>query len=152
VLQVDTPAGLYENPKSRAVAGFIGNMNFFAGTVVGSTAAMTEIDVQGIGRQRVDASVSRHHVGARVLMAIRPEKLALSLDAPVGSHGSVAGILQATAYLGDRRQFYTKINGKAEPVIASVQNHHHALPQDIEQGKDVWLTWRNDAFVVLDHE
>lgn len=152
VLQMDTPAGLYENPRNREVAGFIGNMNFFTGTVVDSTATMTEIDVEGIGRQRVAAAASRHHMGMHVLMAIRPEKLMLVFEAPVGPEGSVAGILHTTTYLGETRQFYVKIGGKADPVVISAQNQRHAVPQDIEQGRAVWLTWGNDAFVVLDHE
>ncbi|NRB36628.1 MAG: ABC transporter ATP-binding protein, partial [Rhodobacteraceae bacterium] len=44
VLQVDTPAGLYETPKSRDVASFIGNMNFFRGTVHRNGADMGRIE------------------------------------------------------------------------------------------------------------
>lgn len=151
VLQVDTPSGLYENPKSRAVAAFIGNMNFFHGKVVGSTANVTEIDIEGIGRQRVDAAVSRHPVGAQVLMAIRPEKLVANFAAPAATTEAVSGVLHATTYLGDRRHFYTKIDGRAELIVSSAQNQHHETSRETKQGRPVWLTWGNDAFVVLDH-
>ncbi|MDC0343759.1 ABC transporter ATP-binding protein, partial [bacterium] len=49
VLQVDTPSGLYETPKNREVASFIGNMNFFRGTVRRNGAAMGAVETEGLG-------------------------------------------------------------------------------------------------------
>ena len=49
VLQVDTPEGLYEAPKTREVASFIGNMNFFQGTVRRNGSNETAIETQGLG-------------------------------------------------------------------------------------------------------
>jgi putrescine transport system ATP-binding protein len=127
-------------------------MNFFAGKVVRSTPNATEIEVEGLGLQRVDAAVSRHSVGALVVIAIRPEKLMLSFEPRAGAQNSVAGSLQATSYLGERRLFFAEIEGKSAPVAISTQNHSHALPQDFKAGRAIWLSWGHDAFGVLDHE
>ena len=152
VLQIDTPSGLYENPTNREVASFIGNMNFFAGTVANIDNTAAEIDAAGLGRLHMEASRLRHCHGAQVLVAMRPEKLSLSLQKPNVARNVVAGTLQTTAYLGERRQFYVKIDGKAEPVAVSMQSQRRAIPQDIEQGGTVWLSWNDDAFVVLDQD
>ena len=49
VLQVDTPAGLYESPNSRAVASFIGNMNFFPGKLRRNGTAGAVVETEGLG-------------------------------------------------------------------------------------------------------
>jgi spermidine/putrescine ABC transporter ATP-binding subunit len=152
VLQIDTPAGLYENPKNREVASFIGTMNFFAGKVAKIDTTTAEIDAEGLGRLHMAAGALHHATGARVLVAMRPEKFSLSLERPEDALNLVAGTLQTTAYLGERRQFYVEINGKAEPIAVSMQNQRRAIPQDLEHGRMVWLSWDNDAFVVLDQD
>jgi spermidine/putrescine ABC transporter ATP-binding subunit len=152
VLQTDTPAVLYENPSSRAVASFVGTMNFFAGNVAASSAATTTINAEGLGQVAVGAAASRHPLGAAVVLAVRPENLTLSLELPINTKNFVAGTVQTTAYLGERRQFRVQLNGKVHPVVISAQNERRSLPQDIEQGRAVWLSWTDDAFVVFEHE
>lgn len=83
---------------------------------------------------------------------MRPEKLTLSLDPPEHARNTVAGTLMTTAYLGERRQYFVKIDGKAEPVAVSMQNSQRHMPQGLEQGRAVWMSWRDDAYVVLDHD
>ena len=151
VLQIDTPAGLYENPANREVAGFIGNMNFFIGKVTKTGPLMADLQVEGLGHVQVETSAIRQPQNARVLLAMRPEKLTLSLDPPEGALNSVSGTLYTTAYLGGLRQFYVMIDGRADPVAVSTQNQRRAMPQDIEQGRKIWLSWHNDAFVVLEN-
>jgi len=58
-LQVDTPTLLYEAPKSREVAAFIGNMNFFDArvTAVDRGSATVDAGVLGINGQDLDAAL-----------------------------------------------------------------------------------------------
>jgi spermidine/putrescine ABC transporter ATP-binding subunit len=150
VLQVDTPAGLYENPANREVASFIGNMNFFSASVMRITGPMTELEVEGLGRLEI-ATGDLLTAGARkVLVAIRPEKLTLGLEPPRSAQRAVEGKVHTSSYLGERRQFYVKIDGKAEPVVVSTQNHNRIDSTEIDQGSKVWLSWRDDALFLLD--
>ena len=150
VLQIDTPAGLYENPKCRAVASFIGHMNFFAGKVSRSGPMRAEIEAEGLGRIPVDAGTLRHPDGARVLVAMRPEKLVLSLTPPETTENTMAGTVLTTTYMGERRQHYIGINGKSDPVAVSISNQRRTAMHDLDQGQKVWLSWPDDAYVVLD--
>ena len=81
VMQIDTPINLYERPKNKFVAGFIGNpaMNFANGTVEGSGP---ERFVAEGGEWEIDLpqSVAGRLAGARgraITMGIRPEDVSV---------------------------------------------------------------------------
>ncbi len=102
VLQVADPKTIYELPNSRAVASFIGTMNFFHGRVIGPDGASVVVDVPDFGHLPVPKNGADHLVpGAPVTIAIRPEKLLLS-DVPVT--GSATAHVESMQYLGDRSQ------------------------------------------------
>src|SRR6266550_776096 len=82
VLQVADPKTLYEAPSSRAVASFIGTMNFFEGRVlaVGQTIS---IETRALNRIEAPLQKSVNIAGeARIVVAIRPEKLVLLREPP----------------------------------------------------------------------
>src|SRR5436190_7292895 len=81
VLQVADPKTLYDKPVSRAVADFIGTMNFFEARIVGVEAGKAVVDSPALGRVEAALHESQSFgIGARVLIAIRPEKLQLSRE------------------------------------------------------------------------
>jgi spermidine/putrescine transport system ATP-binding protein/putrescine transport system ATP-binding protein len=147
VLQVAAPKTLYESPASRAVAGFIGTMNVFEGRVteIGGGAALVE--TQALKRVTVTLAPAAHFdAGARVLVAIRPEKLTLSrtpLDA------SVSGRLISAAYLGDRSQFQVRLEAAGDPVLVSAPNNGGADDRRFETGDLVYLSWAGDGPILL---
>ncbi|MGX0879564.1 spermidine/putrescine ABC transporter ATP-binding subunit [Roseovarius sp. MBR-154] len=149
VLQVDTPAGLYETPKTREVARFIGNMNFFDGRVRRNGAAIGAVEAEGLGHIPMPVDRLDKPDGAPVQVALRPEKFSLSTTRPEGAH-VVEGRLSTTSYLGERSHHYVMIPGRQEPVAVSTPNH--ARPAGGSQGSDgtVWLSWSPDAMVILD--
>lgn len=154
VLQVDTPSGLYETPKTREVASFIGNMNFFNGIVRRNGAAMGAIETEGLGTIPIPVDHLTKPDGAPVQVALRPEKFALSADKPADKPASeiaIEGALNTSAYLGERSHYYIKIDGKAEPVSVSSPNSARA---GLEQatGAPVWLSFDPASIVVLDAE
>jgi spermidine/putrescine ABC transporter ATP-binding subunit len=146
VTQVDTPTGLYDRPKNRAIAGFIGNMNFFDAIV--SRRETPQIDIQGLGRVPLNGHALSHADGAAALVAIRPEKLALHRSAP--AEGAVAGVVQARQYLGGRQMLHVSVAGRSAPISVAVQDGQDNMTCSLAQGQPVWLTWKDDAFLVLD--
>ncbi|WP_333834611.1 ABC transporter ATP-binding protein [Rubrimonas sp.] len=149
VLQVDTPDGLYERPRSRAVAQFIGTMNFLDGRVLSRADGRATLGVGALGEIRVAAPEGRAATGATVCVAIRPEKIALHSAAPACGRG-VAGALETTSYLGERSHFRVRVRGCAEPVAVSAPNADAASLRALPEGAPVWLSWRDDAFILLD--
>lgn len=152
VLQVDTPAQLYEAPKTREVASFIGNMNFFRGTVRRNGSAMAAIETEGLGTIPIPAADLVKPDGAPVQIALRPEKFTLSATRPQDRQ-AVEGRVSTAAYLGERSNFYVSIDGKAEPVAVSAPNNHRGPDSvDTQGGRALWLSWSPDAIVILDPE
>jgi spermidine/putrescine ABC transporter ATP-binding subunit len=143
VLQVADPRTLYEKPVSRAVADFIGTMNFFAGRIVSRSPGSAVVETAGLGRVEArpieTVSVSP---GAPVLIAIRPEKLLLSIDKP--NSPSVQGQILAASYLGDRSQIQVRIPGTDAPIAVVAQNISAFGPGDA-----IYLTWQPDAPLIL---
>jgi spermidine/putrescine transport system ATP-binding protein/putrescine transport system ATP-binding protein len=149
VLQVDTPAGLYETPKSRAVASFIGNMNFFRGTVRRNGAAMAAIETEGLGTIPVPVDMLTKPDGAPVQVALRPEKFAISDSQPSGAEVTIPGTLNTSAYLGERSHHYIKIAGKDEPVAVSTPNSARSIGRQAANGQ-IWLSFNPESIVILD--
>ncbi|WP_306116033.1 MULTISPECIES: ABC transporter ATP-binding protein [unclassified Roseovarius] len=147
VLQVDTPEGLYETPRTRDVASFIGNMNFFNGTVRRNGSATGAVEVEGLGAIPVPVEQLTKPDETPVQIALRPEKFTLSAEKPAADL-TVAGKMDNTAYLGERSHHYVAIQGREEPVAVSMPN---LGASDLGQaGADVWLSWSPDSIVILD--
>ncbi|WP_137700771.1 ABC transporter ATP-binding protein [Marimonas lutisalis] len=153
VLQVDTPTGLYETPKTSVVARFIGNMNFFDGTVRRNGAAAAAIETEGLGTIQVPVADLDKPDGAAVQVALRPEKIALSATRPDAAEHAVSARLDTSAYLGERSHFYVNLEGRDEPVAVSQPNtSRFNAANQAPSGTEVWLSWSSDAIVVLDPE
>ncbi|MEQ9260908.1 MAG: ABC transporter ATP-binding protein [Roseovarius sp.] len=148
VLQLDSPSGLYERPKSRDVASFIGTMNFFEGRVKQANGTGITVEAQGLGQVTVPASEGNWAKGDTVHLAMRPEKLALSDEEPETGMGRARGTLQNAAYLGERSHYFVKLDGLESPVAVSAQNRFDGELLASEGG-DVWLSWRDSAAVIL---
>ena len=149
VMQLDTPAGLYERPRNREVASFIGTMNFFDGVVSDDAGSGLRIEARGLGTIAANPGHGVFHKGDKVQVAIRPEKLRLSTSEPADAPFVATGQVQNTAYLGERSHYLIGIDGVEGHVAVSSQNQ---IPGAIafEQGHPVWLTWQSESVVVLD--
>lgn len=147
-LQIDTPTQLYEAPQNREVADFIGTMNLFDASVIAVRDGEVEIDAGPLGHLRVPRGNLAFSVGGNSLIAIRPEKISISSEKPVGGN-YVEGVMDDTAYLGDRTQFYVRVNGIEKPVAVSTQNLKKVQMFDENYQGRAWLSWADNAIVLL---
>jgi len=102
--QVGTPREVYVRPRSRFVAGFIGETNFLEGVVV--AVAGEEWSVQCSFGKIVSRVPPPEKVreGDRVTLSLRPEVLHLG-EPPHGFTGNVFdGLVRHTVYLGEMAQ------------------------------------------------
>src|SRR5690606_19247473 len=72
ITQIDQPYRMYEHPRSRFISDFVGKANLLDGVVAqpGAVARVT------VGAATLEAPGDGLPVGARVLLCLRPEKLA----------------------------------------------------------------------------
>jgi len=144
--QVATPPELYEQPTSRWVAGFIGDVNLIEGAVVAADAG--GLAIEGAGGRRFVA-VGAADVGQRAWIALRPEKLRLSGTKPeTAGENCVVGRVQDVAYLGDVSLYKVRLDDGATMTV-SLANASRRLDRAIGWDDTVWLTWTPDAGVVL---
>jgi spermidine/putrescine transport system ATP-binding protein/putrescine transport system ATP-binding protein len=143
VLQIAAPRVLYESPNCREVADFIGQMNFFEGVVARRDGALTQIDAGAMGVLRLAAS---EPVGSKVLLALRPEKIALAAQA---GRDAVKGTISAAAYLGERSHYTIVVAGLPEPISVAGQNATKDVTRGHAPGDAVYLSWAPDAVLIL---
>ena len=118
VLQVADPKTLYDAPNSRAVASFIGSMNFLDGRVTGASGDCMSADISGFGPMQLPLrGAGTFAPGDRMIVALRPEKLRITIEAPAGSTATARVLSQV--YLGDRSQIRLVLPSIRIPVTAT---------------------------------
>jgi putrescine transport system ATP-binding protein len=148
VIQVATPAEIYEAPNSRFVADFIGDVNIFDGQVASTGAGTVEIAVDS-GLTIKVATSDKPAKGSNAGFAIRPEKLkVLRHPPPNPSANAASGELWDIGYLGDMTVFHVKLkSGKV--VKASSLNAQRAVDDPFTYDQEVWISFAEDAGVLL---
>ncbi|WP_105374635.1 ABC transporter ATP-binding protein [Neorhizobium huautlense] len=152
IMQVATPAEIYEAPNSRYVADFIGDINILEGTVSTTESALGAPGAVRIDCDGVSVAVEQECQavkGDRVAFAIRPEKVRISPDQPTDtSFNAVYGEVWDIGYLGDFSVFLVKM-ADGRIVRAAQANVSRLVDRPITFGDMVWLTWPLDAGLVL---
>ena len=146
IVQVAPPAEIYEQPRSRWVAEFVGDINLIEGLVRETGAGEAVIEDKHGRRYRVAADAA---VGAHVSIALRPEKIRIQAgpaphDAPNATRGQVYDI----GYLGGISIYKVRLEDGAVIKVA-VANVARTAGQAFSTQDEVWLSWRPDAAVVM---
>jgi spermidine/putrescine transport system ATP-binding protein len=146
--QLGTPRDVYERPRTRFVAGFIGTSNLIEGTVArldGSTAILERGgDASIIVPDAVSAGAA---VGQPLDLTVRPEKIVLSHERPDAGRCALRGRVTEVVYLGSSTQYAVSTRDGAD-LSVYVQNSSDA--GDIaERDEDVWLSWRPEHSLAL---
>jgi putrescine transport system ATP-binding protein len=95
--QVGTPAEIYEQPASRFVADFVGEVNLFEGELTAGFNCLALAE-PGFDNPIPLPAGTKLPDGAVAALAVRPEKLVLSHTAPAGF--AIAATVTSTSYLG----------------------------------------------------
>jgi putrescine transport system ATP-binding protein len=151
LMQVATAPELYEQPNSRWVADFVGDVNLIEGRVIEAGADTTVIDSALVGRVRAGAASgakSGAKPGDTVWVALRPEKVRLSLEQRSATENSVSGTVRDIAYLGDLSIYKVALdNGFV--MEAATANLTRMIERPISWDDRVWLTWDAAGGIVL---
>jgi len=147
--QVATPAVIYEQPNSRWVADFIGDVSLIEGRVVSSALGQTIIESVAGGRLLVTHPTDAV-AGASVAVALRPEKVHIDAIAssPTGDENCFAGRVMEIGYLGGVSIFKVKLDNGLDMKV-TVANRRRLTEQLIATGDRVWLSFPPEAGVVL---
>ncbi len=149
VIQVGTPAEVYEFPKTRFVADFFGNANLLEGTVTGSAPGLVTVHSAELGCDLSVDNGGHCSVGQQVWVAVRPEKIRLTkTPAGDGSSNQLKGVVWELGYLGNRSTYQIK-TASGKLLTAFAQNERRTLEWTIDWSDEVYLSWDADAAVLL---
>ncbi len=100
ILQVGTPEEIYENPSSGFVADFIGEANILKGVVRDIDRDSITIETDRGFSIRADRSGKDIDVGSNIIIAIRPEELALSRSEVPEGYKHIDGVVRDYIFMG----------------------------------------------------
>ncbi|MGJ4927066.1 ABC transporter ATP-binding protein [Bradyrhizobium sp. HKCCYLS2038] len=149
--QVAAPRRLYEEPASRWVAEFVGDINLFEGEVTARDPLRLRVATSTAG-ELVAAQPVTPVTESKVAVAIRPEKIRLALRRPAGDAAAincVEGAITDASYLGGKTVYKIKLDGGA--VLHASQANTARLDADgygMNQRVVAWFT--PDDCVVLE--
>jgi spermidine/putrescine transport system ATP-binding protein len=113
ILQLGIPGEIYERPRTRFVADFIGQTNFLEVDVTGWDGTAVEVELPGSGplRARMPEGIQPQD---RMTLAVRPEKISLLGDLPGGEvpgSNALTGRLDEVVYVGTHTHYLVRLPG-----------------------------------------
>ena len=148
LVQVATPAEIYEAPINKDVADFIGDVNILKGIYKGQN----EVGTQLLSEDSNSIVFATQEVGASIedemWFAIRPEKLEISKVAPSHDHNILKGTIEDIAYGGSFSTYHVKLdNGRILKAIRA--NRERTKEHHLTWDDEVYLQWAPHSAVVL---
>jgi putative spermidine/putrescine transport system ATP-binding protein len=143
VVQVGRPTDIYERPRNRFVAEFLGTANIVAGTVTGR-ATERSWRVALAGEPSASASVQSDTPlapGSAILLAVRPERIEIG---PVMA-GTLQALVQDVVFRGSYFAYELRVAGQDAPFFVHSQSR-----KDIPADGIVGLGWRPDNAIILE--
>ncbi|MEZ5844864.1 MAG: ABC transporter ATP-binding protein [Hyphomicrobiaceae bacterium] len=139
LLQVGSPAEIYDNPAHRFVMEFIGAANVLVGRLVNVVADIGEVEIEGLGRMR-GRTAGQLAPGARVALLIRPEKIRFDDNPSKGNAGATGlpGCLVHASHLGFLTHYSVRLANGTDLLCYRLSETVTVPPA---QGALLTLTW-----------
>ena len=145
VQQVGRPQDIYEQPRNRFVADFIGETNFIQGTVIRVEAGLAWF-AGPAGHLLPAQPCSELQVGTTVALSVRPERLHL---VPDGSQGALPCRIEAQIYLGTDLQYQVSLSDGSRLTVRTPNSVDHSQRFAVGSAAGVQFD-RGSASVLLD--
>jgi putrescine transport system ATP-binding protein len=147
--QIGTPTEIYEYPETRFTADFIGTVNIFEGVVSVVSEDSIGVQVDALDSDLTAARRDGIAKGDRVFLAVRPEKIWISREAPqAGSNTVLNGKVMDQGYFGNLSIYRIAIES-GEVVQVSAQNRVRMSERAIDGDESVYIHWDHSSAVVL---
>lgn len=148
LIQVATPADIYEYPNSTYVADFIGDVNLIEGRVTNVADGKCEV-TYGEGLSPINAANPESgSLGMNVTFAIRPEKIVVGTEPDNTRANAVKGKIEDIGYLGNISTYHVRLDS-GHLISAQMTNSRRLARRDYTWDDEVWLSWTDTAGVVL---
>jgi putative spermidine/putrescine transport system ATP-binding protein len=139
--QVGTPFEIYNYPRTRFVASFVGTLNVLKGAVVDAASGKVTVDGQPVASA---AHLDGAKPGETRSLALRPE--AVSLTDPTSGANSLQGTVEEVSFLGSVVRIRVRFGENA--ISLDTFNKPSVAPP--ARGTKVTVSFSRDALLVLD--
>jgi spermidine/putrescine ABC transporter ATP-binding subunit len=140
IAQIGTPEDLYDRPRDRFVASFIGESNFLPGTACGTENGLLAVNFSGT--VLFAGGTAPKPEGESVTLTVRPERVrfASGSDNPGGTDGSnrVRATISESVFAGERRRYVCACDGGVTMILKEPSS---AATRRRDTGERVELTW-----------
>ncbi|HEX2527629.1 MAG TPA: ABC transporter ATP-binding protein [Geminicoccus sp.] len=143
IQQLATPRDLYERPQNAFVARFIGENNRLPGRVQAVEGGTCRVEVNGACLRATTVGALR--AGERVILSLRPERVALA-PAPGSLPNMASGRVLELIYVGDHLRVHLRVF-EEDGFIVKLANTA-GLP-DIRIDDEIAVGWSADDCLVL---
>ncbi|OXY82036.1 putrescine ABC transporter ATP-binding subunit PotG [Oceanimonas doudoroffii] len=148
LVQVGEPLDVYEYPNCRFSAEFIGSVNVFEGELTRNEADSALIRCADLAQPlQINHGVSIGE-GLPIMIAVRPEKMQLTLSEPAQANNRLSGIVDEIAYLGDVSIYHVRLSS-GKRILATLPNVDRHRRNSPTWGDSVHLSWEADSCAVL---
>ncbi|MFD2262660.1 ABC transporter ATP-binding protein [Lacibacterium aquatile] len=148
IMQLGTPGEIYEFPKNKFVAGFIGSVNLFEGTMTVDEPDRAEISSPEAGTDLHIGHGVTGTLGMNFTLAVRPEKIRMARTPLTNLPNRLEGTIKEMIYTGDINDFIVSLDTGKEVRVTTL-NLDRWVEGDFTWGDRVHLGWAADAAVVL---
>ena len=150
IRQVGSPTDIYEFPANRFVADFIGSINQFEGEVLEARDGIITVSAAATGGTVVVASDRSIAKDATVTVAVRPEKIVISRDAPASGINALRGTVTDLGYFGKDSLYRVRLPSGMLVLVNSVNARRFGESGRVAQWEDeVWLSFDPSSAIVL---
>ena len=139
--QLGTPSQVYNSPRTRFVASFVGTLTLLPGRVIDPARGTLLVDGQAI---RVAKGLVASRAGDSVMLALRPESIRLGEPAPETNR--MQAIVDNVSFLGSILRIRVRTGGHV--ISLDTFNQPHAAPP--KAGEPVAISFSAEDIVVLD--
>ncbi|GAA5317127.1 MAG: polyamine ABC transporter ATP-binding protein [Candidatus Pelagadaptatus aseana] len=147
IKQVGEPHLVYEQPNSRFSAEFIGSVNLFEGELNEDHPDWCSVSCDATGGDLYIGHGLTGSKGMECALAVRPEKIAVSATEPQQENNKFKGKVDDIAYLGSHSVYHVRLPSGFIVMANAMNADRHSDRFTWED--DVWLSWEDDAGVVL---
>jgi putative spermidine/putrescine transport system ATP-binding protein len=141
VEQIGTPFEVYNYPRTRFVASFVGTLNILRARVTDAARGLLAIDDQEVVAKR---GIGDAKTGEVRLVALRPE--AVSLADPGGERNRMRGTIEDVSFLGAVMRVRVRLSASA--IYLDMFNNPGMAPP--ERGQPVVAGFSHDDVLVLE--
>ncbi|TDR31155.1 ABC transporter ATP-binding protein [Hydromonas duriensis] len=147
-LQVGSPREIYEMPQTEFVADFIGNVNLFQdGEITVETPTHAEVQTED-ALHVIDHAIAGE-LGGKLTIAIRPEKMELSRNAPEQRGNQCHGVIKEMAYYGSDTLYHIQLDNTGKMIKVQIANTERFTDEKLTWEDAVYVSWTSDAIVPI---